>query len=266
MTIRPLDIERLKKDFQAAKPFPHLAIDGFLEEAFAAEIAAAYPSFEEADAIGLQFNAVNENRKVQITEFEKFPDPVQRLSDLLSSESLRRDLAEITGIEDLLWDPSHSGGGMHVTGPRGNLDVHIDFNQHEHTGLHRRLNLLVYLNPDWKRDWGGAVEIWDENVKECHGAFAPVFNRAVMFATSAISWHGVEAVKCPPGRTRNSFAVYYYTENVPPTFKGAHTTIFRARPDEYVKKYLLMPAQKAKEVLNEGRHKVRRAKEKLTGR
>ena len=265
MVIREFDIDRLKHEFQDAKPFPHIAIDNFLDADFARELVAAYPTFEEAEKVGFQFKAVNENRKIQITEFEKFPDPVQRLSEALASESTRKMLTELSGIEDLEWDPTHSGGGMHITGPAGHLDVHVDFNKLEGKNLHRRLNLLIYLNPDWQERWGGAVEIWDEEVKNCMGSFAPVFNRAVMFATSATSFHGVEAVTCPPHQTRKSFAVYYYTEKVPVGFDTAHSTIFRARPDEYVKKYVLMPAQKAKDVLTEGKHKLRRAKEKLLG-
>lgn len=269
MIIQPLDVERLKREFRSAEPFPHVAIDGFLDPDFAREVAAAYPTFEEAERLGFQFKAVNEYKKIQITESEKFPDPVRRLSEALSEESFRRDLSEISGIDELLWDPSHAGGGMHMTGPHGHLDVHVDFNQLPGQKLVRRLNLLVYLNPAWREEWGGAVEIWDEDVKECHGAFPPALNRAVMFATSATSWHGVTAVTCPEGRSRNSFAVYYYTEAVPAWFQAAHSTIFRARPDEHVKKYLLMPAQRAKDAIRDGKIKAREARDgikKLLGR
>ena len=266
MLIQKLDVERLKREFQSAKPFPHIAIDNFLDPDFAKEVAAAYPTFEQAEKLGHQFAAVNERRKIQISEEEKFPEPVRRLSEALSSPELRKQLAEISGIDNLLWDPSHAGGGMHMTGPHGHLDVHVDFNQLEGQKLVRRLNLLVYLNPKWQEEWGGAVEIWDEDVKACYGAFPPVLNRAVMFATSATSWHGVTAVTCPPGFTRNSFAVYYYTEAVPTWFKAAHSTIFRARPDEHVKKYVLMPAQHAKDALKEGGNIARRLGEKILGR
>ena len=266
MLIRPLDVDRLKREFRAAQPYPHAMIDGFLDEDFAREVAGAYPTFEEADALGFQFKAVNENRKVQITESEKFPDPVQRLNDALASPELRAQLSEIAGIDDLEYDATLAGGGMHMTGARGRLDVHVDFNYLSELKIYRRLNLLVYLNPVWQPQWGGGVEIWDREVQQRHAVFGPKLNRAVMFETSEHSFHGVEECTCPEDVSRNSFAVYYYTRTPAPGYAGVdHTTIFKARPDEKLKKYVLMPAERAKGVLVEGKHKLRRAKERLEG-
>lgn len=264
MSIRPLDIDALSKAFREAQPFPHIAIDEFLEPDFADAVAAAYPSFGEAEKLGLQFKAVNEYKKIQITESEKFPDPVGKLNELLGSEEFRSQLAQISGIDELSYDASLAGGGMHITGPHGLLDVHVDFNWSDQLEKHRRLNLLVYLNPEWRPEWKGAVEIWDDEVKTRFHAFAPVHNRAVMFATSERSFHGVEAVRCPEGHTRNSFAVYYYSAEPPDGYRGVnHSTIFRARPDEYLKKYVLMPTERAKGALREGRAMARDAKNKL---
>lgn len=264
MVIRPLDVERLKREFRDAEPYPHLKIDGFLDEDFAAEVAGAYPSFDEAGALGFKFEAVNEIGKIQITEAEKFPDPIARLNEALASEELLRQLAEISGIEVLVADEGLAGGGMHMTGPRGRLDVHVDFNFNERLKLHRRLNLLVYLNPIWEPTWGGGVELWDTAVQKRYGVFTPKLNRAVLFETSDHSFHGVEEVRCPAHLTRNSFAVYYYSPEPPPGYAGHdHSTIFRARPDEKLKKYVLMPAERAKRALAAGGRRARRAGKKL---
>ena len=70
----------------------------------------------------------------------------------------------------------------------------------------------MYLNPDWKESWGGALGLWrDDNGRpgELVKSIAPLFNRAVIFDTTN-AWHGLpEPITCPPGQYRKSLAVYY---------------------------------------------------------
>ncbi len=67
----------------------------------------------------------------------------------------------------------------------------------------------------------------------------PVANRAVIFQTVPRSYHGVLDVTCPPSRSRNTFAAFYYTEAVPPEWEGKHEgTIWAYRPDEKLRRYL----------------------------
>src|SRR5262249_50638092 len=104
----------------------------------------------------------------------------------------------------------------------------------------------IYFNENWDKKWGGNIELWDKDVSVCHHSFAPIFNRCVIFATSEISFHGVTAVQCPPDRVRKSFAAYYYTTEAPQHWTGhSHTTIFKARPNEVLKGYILMPMESA---------------------
>jgi hypothetical protein len=66
--------------------------------------------------------------------------------------------------------------------------------------------------------------------KEKIAKIAPMFNRAVLFRTSDISWHGMpDPVLCPEGQARKSLAIYYMSEARPeatPRFKA----MFRPRP------------------------------------
>lgn len=244
MLVNPLDRTTLRRQFASAKPFPYVVLDNFLEPSFAKEVADAYPTFEQISQIGFAFNAVNERKKVQVTDRSLFAEPVRRLSDAIDSPAFLADLSYITGIPNLLADELHSGGGMHMTGPGGRLDVHIDFNVMKERKLYRRLNLLLYLNPDWDERLGGEVELWDRNVKKCMARYPPALNRCLIFQTSNISFHGVAPLRCPPTQARRSFAAYYYTKEPPEGFCGiAHSTVFRARPDEPLRRYLLMPAE-----------------------
>jgi len=245
MPIRPYDRDALKREFDAAVPFRHVVIDDFLEPERALEIARAYPSFEQAVAQGYQFNFVNERKKVQICDAAGFPGPVAALNEALASSRFLADLEYITGIPGLLADKALLGGGMHITGPHGRLDVHLDFNYSEENDWFRRLNILIYLNETWDERWGGEVEFWDRDVRVCHRALAPVLNRCVLFETSDISYHGVRPLVCPPDRVRKSFAAYYYTKEPVQGWNGeTFSTVFKARPDEWLRGHLLAPAER----------------------
>ncbi len=262
MLIAPIDREALRSQVRIAQPFPHFCIDNFLVPDFAEKVLASFPSFQEAEQLGRKFEAVNERNKVQITDSTKFPEAISRLNQVLSSEEWLETMSYVMDIPNLVADATLAGGGIHETGPRGHLDVHVDFNYLQEQALHRRLNILVYFNKNWRPEWGGNIELWDKDVKTCHQSLSPVFNRCVVFATNEISYHGVTAVQCPEASSRKSFAAYYYTKEAPAGWDGqTHSTVFKARPNERVKGFVSMPmerlARSVKYLLRTLRDKVR---------
>src|SRR5690606_29020045 len=146
--------------------------DNFLQPQMAQDMARSYPTFETAKSLGFEFNAVNEKRKIQVTDAAKFQVPVQSFTTLAASPEFRKILSEISGIEDLLWDDTYAGAGMHMTASSGRLDVHVDFNRlGGEKNWYRRLNLLLFLNERWDENWGGKLELWDETVTRCVHSF-----------------------------------------------------------------------------------------------
>jgi len=250
-----INLDKVNKSAVVQQPFPHFCIDELLDEEFANEIYQAFPSYQEAISQGHEFSAVNEKRKIQITDANKFPAPILELHKILVSREFISRVENMMGIPNLLPDPELTGGGIHETNSGGHLDVHVDFNYIPEKKLHRRVNILIYFNKDWKEEYGGYLDIWDKNVKTRHGYFVPQFNRACGFATSEISWHGVMPVTCSTNMVRRSFAVYYYTKEAPDHWNNTvHSTIFRARPDEWMKGNLAMPIEsvlrEAKEIVD----------------
>ena len=244
--INPIDKESLRNEFQNAQPFPFFCIDNFLDEEFATQVLESFPSYVRARQVGKEFKGVNEKGKVQVTDSNLFAEPVRGLNQALASPEFLDLLSYVTGMPNLLADDQLVGGGIHQTGPRGHLDVHVDFNYIKERDLHRRLNILIYFNKNWERGWGGNIELWDREVKNCVHSFSPIFNRCVVFETNEISFHGVSAVRCPEGVSRKSFAAYYYTKEAPAHWTGkSHDTIFRARPEEKWKGRVLMPLERA---------------------
>ena len=241
------DADSLKKIASSSEPFPFFYIDNFLESEFAEEVYQSFPSYKDAITIGRSFNAINEVKKVQITDETLFPEAIQKLNLLLNSQDFLDKLSHIMGIPNIVVDPKHTGGGIHETNGGGRLDVHVDFNFNKELKLFRRINILIYFNKDWKREYGGILDLWDKDVTKCYAEIMPIFNRMACFATSEISYHGVTPLKCNDGITRKSFAGYYYTKEAPSNWDGTHhSTIFKPRPTEWMQGHIYMPISNLK--------------------
>jgi len=213
--IPPINLSGAEWAYQDAKPFPHVVIDGFFTDAFARELAAEFPAFE-GDAWHRYNNAIEVKRTCN--DWNRFGPATYRAFSFLNSpdfvELLRLSL-KIKG--PLFSDHGLHGGGLHAHAAGGKLNVHLDYARHPKLGLERKINILVYLNEDWREEWGGALGLWEPSpVQLSPGALAktiePRFNRAVIFQTTN-AWHGLpEPIQCPPGQMRKSLAVYYLTE------------------------------------------------------
>ncbi len=170
--------------------------------------------------------------KLEYHRIEALPPPARDLLFFLNSSPVLEFLEKLTGISGLIPDPHLSGGGLHQIEPGGKLDVHADFNRLQRLKLDRRLNLLVYLNQDWKEEYGGHLELWDTSMTTCVKKILPLFNRCVVFSTTSNSYHGHPVpLTCPKGMTRKSMALYYYTNGRPEEEQTAsHSTLFQNRP------------------------------------
>lgn len=238
----PEHIARLEADaarYADAAPFPHIVIDDFLDAATLAQAMAEFPAPEQiadwrrADAVDAQGRTA-QARKLGYSNEGAFGPTLRGLVHAFNSGPFLRWLEGLTGIAGLLPDPHMTGGGLHQYLPGAELRVHADFNKLPGTGLDRRLNLLLYLNPTWDDDWGGALELWDRGMQACVQRIAPIANRCVVFSTTRDSYHGMpDALRCPDGVTRRSLALYYYSNGRPEHERGPdHSTLWQTRPGE----------------------------------
>lgn len=183
----------------------------------------------EKDIYG-SFNKYRESR------FEEMPPACQQLVRYLNGAEFLETLSRITGIQNLLPDPDLQGGGIHAIGTGGFLKLHTDFNWHAKLQAHRRLNLIVYLCENWSAEWGGEIEIWNEDATEKIYAMQPVIGNVLLFATTDKSYHGhPDPLECPPDRYRMSMAMYYYTKDRPVdelVFGKSEMTNYVERPGE----------------------------------
>jgi len=136
---------------------------------------------------------------------------------ILNGADFLRAISNLFQIEKLMSDPYFSGGGLNVTRKGGLLDVHVDGNYHDASGLNRRMNALLYLNPGWEPEWGGEFGIYDETGENCIKKVEPLFNRLVVFDSHDKSWHGLpDPVNFPDHTPRRSILLYYYTKEPRP--------------------------------------------------
>lgn len=195
-------------------PFYYQVIDNFFNSEQAKAISQEFPDYNSD--IWYCYNNPLENKKTCNNWYQFGPETYKTLS-MLNSKEFIKQLQKITGIPKLYPDIGLHGGGLHIHGTGGKLNIHLDYSIHPKLKLQRKLNLIIYLEEDWNPEWGGNLEFWshDKEKNKPNKRFAKIdniFNRAVLFDTTQNSWHGFpDPLTCPEGKYRKSLAVYYLT-------------------------------------------------------
>lgn len=198
-------------EYRAAKPFPHIALDGLfsaeLLDRVIADLPGASPHWKEYDT--------PDERKRVCSNTAAFGPTAEILAHALNSAPFLRFLERVTGIRGLIPDPYlHAAGYMRVAAG-GFLDVHYDFATQRELKLDRRVNVLLYLNRDWRTEWGGQLEL-HSNEPSASAArrvieIEPLFNRLLIFNTPHALHGHPRPIACPPDRARMCLSWYYYT-------------------------------------------------------
>jgi Rps23 Pro-64 3,4-dihydroxylase Tpa1-like proline 4-hydroxylase len=217
-----------RESYAGAKPFPHVAIDNFLDPQLLESVLSEFPKPGQ-----IRWQQFDNAREVKLASAKEtnFGPLTRLLFYHLNSFTFLEFLSGVTGIDHLIPDPSLDGGGLHQIVRGGKLGIHADFNKHPRYGLDRRLNVILYLNKNWQEEYGGHLELWDRGMTRCESKISPVFNRLVIFGTTDFTYHGhPDSLQCPPEMTRKSMALYYFSNGRPAEeISGDHTTIFRDR-------------------------------------
>ncbi len=209
----------LAAEFHSAQPFRHVVLEGMLSPAACRALIAEFPESSEQHAL----NEPDEvGGKAVVPELVQLGPAFAGFDQLMQSADFLQWLGQVTGIPDLLYDPEYAGGGTQQDCNGQELGPHVDFNFHPRTHWHRRLHLILFLNPQWHESWGGCWELlrdpFDTN-KDTNQmrSVTPLANRAVIFETAESSWHGFRRIQLPPDfvLSRRSIAAYFYTQEPP---------------------------------------------------
>lgn len=211
-----------RQTFTTAAPFEHVVIPNFLNKNIAEQIIEEFP-----DPLDEQYDWKHYDNPIEqkftLNDFSSLPI-IKTVFDELQGNHAVDLISQITGIPQLESDPYFHGAGIHAYPRGGKLDRHLDYSIHPISLKERRVNLIIYLNPEWKHEYGGSLELWDEHGGSHTKVITPSWNTAVLFRTNNMSYHGLPTpIQCPQGEYRRSLAIYYVsppTETAMPRFKA----------------------------------------------
>lgn len=225
------DVEKLSVLFKNAKPFESIVIDNFLDSNYAELLYKQFPNtfenwwkYENPIEVKYTFDNIN-----------VLPSELKNYFYIMSSNVLVNIISKLTGINNLEKDDYLHGAGLHVHPQNGRLNIHLDYEKHPFSGKERRINVILFMSKNWKPEWNGANELWDKNASKCVKTTNIKFNRAIIFKTNDISWHGVpDKILCPENIFRKSIAYYYVSplESIKNEEDYRHKAKFVRRPND----------------------------------
>jgi 2OG-Fe(II) oxygenase superfamily len=218
-------IKSFWSNYRSAKPFPHLVLDNLFSDGLLECVVDEMLPLGEAKWVRHDDDHIRQFNLRSVLDLGRAGS---QLVAFLHSAGFLYFLSKVTGIWELLPDPYLQGAGYHRIPRGGKFDVHVDRNIAYSTGLVRRLSLLIYLNKDWKHEYGGQLELWSKDGNRQEVVIEPTFNRTAIFEINDENYHGVPSVvRCPRGRSRNCFVAYYHTVESPGIKKVMpHTSIY----------------------------------------
>ena len=194
-------------------PFKHLFVDEFFPKDLAQACLNNFPELNDSDWDASKDKDIEVKYRTKWRSEFDAPDGIIDVVRIMNSSIFLSAMSKIIGIDKIIPDPYFTGGGLNVTTRGGLLDVHVDGNYHDATGLNRRLNALLYLNHGWEESWGGEFGVYDNTGDTCIKKIAPIFNRLVIFDSHDKSFHGLpDPINFPEDSPRRSIILYYYTK------------------------------------------------------
>jgi len=201
-------VESLKELHGSKLPVPYTIIDNFLPNDVFDAVVDDIKNITDYTVF-----ANNTSYRQECRDFTQAP-LLQTLSNSFHSSNVIRWLEKISGIDKLIPDPHLRGGGLARVPTNNKLALHTDFNWNDQLMLNRKVNLILYLTPNWQPEWNGDLELWDLDKTECLVKIEPKANRLAFWNYDPRLIHGLSnTLSMPDGITRDNLIHFYYTSN-----------------------------------------------------
>lgn len=207
-------------------------IDNLLPEEVAKEIYQHFPSQEQMTLK----NSLRENKYIA-AQMNQYHPILEEIIYAFQDKRVVEAIKAICNVKDLQPDEYLYAGGISSMGKGQFLNPHLDNSHDKDRDRWRVLNLLYYITPDWKENYGGHLELWPDGLEGDPITIYSMFNRLVVMATHQTSWHSVSPVV--HSANRNCVSNYYFSRNPMKDDDQFHVTSFRGRPDQKVRDFIL---------------------------
>ncbi len=223
--------DQLAVQWATARPIRYFVQDDLLPADDVRELATHFPDPQTL----LLRASLREHKRVGV-DVRRYDPRIGEYLYAFQEPAVVQAVSEITQLRGLEPDPTLYASGISVMGRGDFLEPHLD-NSHDGDGRrYRVLNLLFYVSPDWRAEYGGNLELWDPRVRTATPVVAQ-FNRLVVMETHQTNWHSVSRVGVDA--SRYCVSNYYFSVQSPTGHPYTQVTMFRGRPEEPVKRLLL---------------------------
>ncbi|MCE5359397.1 MAG: 2OG-Fe(II) oxygenase [Acidithiobacillus sp.] len=218
--------ETAAKFWRATPAIPYVVFDDLLPEDLARNIYEVFPGSEQM----ILRNSIKERKFVGVAMASYHP-LIAEVTFAFQVSQVVSLIQEITGLKDLSPDPTLYAAGVSLMGQGHFLNPHLDNSHDETRQRFRALNLLYYVTPGWREDYGGNLELWENGPDVgIPTTLVSRFNRLVITGTHKRSWHSVNMVRVAGNRC--CISNYYFASEPIDGNRTFHVTTFRGRPEQ----------------------------------